>query len=337
MFGGQVEQVCAPAATVSYLDFCSAMRDAGCMAPSPARSEGQRYLESLPLEHRRAGGQVYTPPHLADFVLQQAGFAYAGVSGSLLDPSCGAGVFLERAVAVLAARGGTMGTGGGLADAVEDSLFGIDIDETACEMTRESVRRVVSDLGHRRVGSGYFRDNVKCADYLFDDSIADLGRKKKGFQFIVGNPPYVAATRIAAAYKARLRDAYRSASGRLDLYAMFMERSLELLANGGKLAILTPDKFLTSQSARGLRALLLDHNAIKSIARFRSHKVFSNAAIVPCVTVIQRGTRSGEVSILECADRPDKSGAVAVLDRRDIPQRSVLDLGPVACSRPRAP
>lgn len=54
---------------------------------------------AVPQSIRRLLGEFYTPDWLADFVLDQAG--YTG-SGTLLDPTCGEGVFLKRANA----RGG---------------------------------------------------------------------------------------------------------------------------------------------------------------------------------------------------------------------------------------
>lgn len=297
------------------------------LSGASAEAQGQRYLETLPVEHRRAAGQVYTPSYLADFVLDQAGFARAADGATLLDPSCGAGVFLERAVAILADR--LVATRGGradalgpvLAEAVERQLFGIDIDDTACEMTREAVRRAVVERTGAKLSPQFFKANVVRADFLFDD-LATVA-PKDGFSFVVGNPPYVATTRLAAKYKERLRGAYQSASGRVDLYTVFMERALTLLARRGRLAFLTPDKFLVSQSARELRSLLLTRNAIVSVARFRSHKVFSDAATVPCVTVVERSGRPRGVTVLTCGERPDGDGRVAVLDRAKVEQRTL--------------
>ncbi len=294
---------------------------------------GERYLRTLPLERRRAGGQVYTPSYLADFVLQHAGFGIK-IGGSLLDPACGAGVFLERAVAVLAkklhASSPTVSKAAGrraLADAVESSLFGVDVDETACEMTRDAVLRAVNEHTGRRLPAGFFRDNVVRADFLFSDDVAGLLPSTEQFRLIVGNPPYVPTTRIDLQYKARLRRSFEVAAGRLDLYAIFMERSLSLLAPGGRLALLTPDKFLVSQSARELRSLLLRHNAIRTIARFRSHRVFADAATVPCVTIIERAGKSGDVTVLSCGESPDALGHVPILEKRTIKQ-STLSSGP---------
>ena len=105
--------------------------------------------------------------------------------------------------------------------------------------------------------------------------------KSGGFDFIVGNPPYVSATRISDSYKRALRLRFATASGRLDLYTVFIERSLSLLSKGGRLALITPDKFLISQTARALRGFIIARSSVRTIAQFRSHKVFRNAATVP--------------------------------------------------------
>lgn len=290
---------------------------------------GKRYLETIPLERRRAGGQVYTPDYLADFVLVQAGFG-AGSGGTLLDPSCGAGVFLERAVRLLAKGLNTSGRTGpsvarqrALANLVEATLFGVDVDETACELSRAAVRQAVIRCTGLPLRPDFFRSNVVCGDFLFSADVDRLSSEQRGFRFIVGNPPYVPTTRLDAAYKDRLRGAFKTAAGRLDLYALFMERSLSLLLRGGRLALLTPDKFLVSQSARDLRAFLLHRNAVRTIACFRSHKVFTDAATVPCVTVIERSGRARGVTVLACGDRPDSTGLIPVLERRSVAQSTL--------------
>lgn len=80
----------------------------------------------------------------------------------------------------------------------------------------------------------------------------------------------------------------------------FFERSLELLDAQGRLAFITPNKYLTSVSAAPLRTLLRETASVRTIAEFDSHKVFANAAIVPCVTVIDRAHDSSTTTYAEC-------------------------------------
>jgi hypothetical protein len=90
----------------------------------------------------------------------------------------------------------------------------------------------------------------------------------------------------------RLRTMFTTAVGRIDLYTLFFERALQLLRPDGVLSFITPDKFLASETSRELRAYLAKYGTLRSIATFRSHKVFPDAAVVPCVTVIGGGTHS---------------------------------------------
>ncbi len=290
---------------------------------------GEEYLESLSVEDRRVGGLVYTPAHLVDFTLAQAGYeARAAIeAAAILDPACGAGAFLERAVAVLAARfeklGHDLSTAAGhrgFTVAVEANLYGVDLDSHACELARDAVRRAVRVASPGRLAPDFFEANVVVADFLLGRDVDALPPVRgQSLRFVVGNPPYVSATRIASSYKMDLRSRFHSAGGRLDLYTVFMERALMLLAEGGRLALVTPDKFLVSQSARGLRGLILQASAVRSIAQFRSHKVFEDAATVPCVTVLERGGRPRDVAVLMCAEQPTSGGRVRVVERSRMP------------------
>ena len=147
--------------------------------------------------------------------------------------------------------------------------------------------------------------------------------RNPGFSFVVGNPPYVSATRISGRYKADLRARYETAGGRLDLYTVFLERSLALLRAGGTLAMVTPDKYLVSHSASALRSFIARHGAVRRIARFRSHKVFQDVATVPCVTVLERAGKASQVTVLSCADRPGRDGRIRVTHRCTLPPGSI--------------
>jgi adenine-specific DNA-methyltransferase len=300
-----------------------------------------RYLRDIPPDDRRAAGQVYTPPHLVAFVLERAGYEpRASLEAlTLLDPACGCGVFLERAVDVLAARLAGAGvdptSSGGrkrLVEAVSRSIYGVDVDARACELARRALRSAVAAATSSLLPADSFDENIVKADFLLSDEPSRLPPVQNGgFDLIVGNPPYVSATRLDHSYKLELRSALESASGRLDLYTLFIERALSLLRAGGHVAFITPDKFLVSQSARSLRSLVARRDAVRSIARFPSHKVFDDAATVPCVTVIERGglraSDGDDVEILECADEPTRAGEVRVIGSWHVPRRSLTPAG----------
>ncbi len=292
------------------------------MTESPtARTAAESYLSSLPRTMRRNEGQVYTPSSLVEFILDLSGYTEAAQleEMTVLDPACGAGAFLlgalERLAGRLQRRGDDPRTVPGhqaLCTAVESCLFGVDKDPVACDLARDAIHQGVEDISGRKAPEGLFAGNVLTADFLLADSRAlPLER----FHLVVGNPPYVATTRLSDEQKDELRARFLVANGRLDLYTMFFEKGLRLLEPGGRLALITPNKFLLSESSRRLRKLMLATASIHTIANFRSHRVFEGAATVPCVTVLERGEARPSFPLLECSVAPGGRGPVTVTSR----------------------
>jgi hypothetical protein len=94
---------------------------------------------------------------------------------------------------------------------------------------------------------------------------------------------------------------------------------LDVLETGGHLAMITPDKFLLTQSSAGLRRFIISRGAPKTIAIFRSHRVFEDAATVPCVTVIERSAIPGPVDVLECVNEYARPAEVEIQKRFHLP------------------
>ena len=253
------------------------------------------------------------------FILDLAGFT-ADVSiedSTLLDPACGCGVFLAQATSRLADRVTDLGVdlssqagAASFAEIVERNLFGIDKDAQACSLALEVVRHEVLDrTGGHDLPSGFFEKNIDCRDYLEDQAFGLFSKTpRKPFNFIVGNPPYVTTSRLSESTKREYRTRFRSAHGRIDLYLLFFERSLEILEQDGILAFITPDKFLTSESAARLRQLIRSACAVQNVARFDSHRVFPEAALVPCITILARRHQQDKVKMMLCRQKEKPRG-----------------------------
>lgn len=298
--------------------------------PAP-QTIADTYLKGISLEGRRQTGQVYTPRHLVDFVLQLSEYDTTQPIEDrvLIDPSCGGGIFLDAAVVLLAARLTALGVDLNADEGrqrlqrhVVENLYGVDIDPHACDLAREAVCDAVRRVTPGTLPEGFFRANIFEGDYLLTSQIERF-LPFGGVHFIVGNPPYVQTTRLEPDVKNAYRSRFTTAKGRLDLYTLFIERSLLLLAGGGKLAFITPDKFFASLSSALLRQLLVKHGSPIAIARFKSHRIFEDAATVPCVTVFERDATPAQVEVLECADYPTALGAVGIERRFTVPPEAL--------------
>jgi len=149
-----------------YLENYSAVLDAGvaalaeCVAqfepstpilsPSKVTDLYKRLYQGLvPERIRHDLGEFYTPDWLADYVLERVGYADAP-RARLLDPACGSGTFLVRAIKVLKARGELSG-----AELVrhvrEQNIAGFDLNPLAVIAARANlILTLVDELADTR-------------------------------------------------------------------------------------------------------------------------------------------------------------------------------------------
>ena len=123
-----------------------------------------------------------------------------------------------------------------------------------------------------------------------------FNRADPGFDAIVGNPPYVrvqALNRWAPLDVKILRSRYQTArQGNYDLYVVFVQRSLELLREDGRLGLIIPNKFLYTDYGAPLRELLGTRRAVDRIVHFGTEQVFSNATTYTCLLFAQNRATS---------------------------------------------
>lgn len=198
-------------------------------------------------------GFVPTPDALVDDMVRRL-FADTPPSPEslVLDPGCGEGVFIAGVVRWCARHGVPM-----------PHVVGVEMHPGRAAEAR---RRFVD------VPSVEIRE----ADFLAGDG--------EPAGFVIGNPPYVPITGLSEDEKARYREGFTVAAGRFDLYALFFEAALRRLAPGGRLVFVTPEKYLTTASARPLRALLARH-AVRDVALV-PEDTFLGVVTYPAVTVV---------------------------------------------------
>lgn len=172
----------------------------------------------------------------------------------LLDPGCGDGTFIAGVIAHLRA----------LRQPVP-RIVGVELDPRRAAVARERFR-------------GLTEVEIREEDFLLSSL--------SPFDFVIGNPPYVAITGLTADERDRFRTSFETARGRFDLYALFFEQAIRLLGPSGRLVFVTPEKFLYVASARPLRGLLgrLDVREL----HFLDEDTFEARTTYPLVTTIEQ-------------------------------------------------
>jgi hypothetical protein len=149
-----------------------------------------------------------------------------------------------------------------------------------------------------------------------------------GFDIVLGNPPWVRLHRIPAAARAELRERFdvfrraawergataaRAGSGfasQVDLAALFVERSLDLLRPGGVVALLLPVKLWRSLAGGGARRLVAERAVPIALEDWTNSPHAFDAAVYPSL-LVARMRDSG-------APSPPQAVAAATHRRGDI-------------------
>jgi hypothetical protein len=158
--------------------------------------------------------------------------------------------------------------------------------------------------------AGMLREQRRLADggalpFAFPVHFADVA-DHGGFDVVFGNPPWVRLHRIPARERARLQAGYfvfRRAqwepgataahaspgfAGQVDLAALFVERSIALLADGGTLALLLPAKLWCSLAGGGVRRLVRERAEVVRLEDYSDAPSLFDAAVYPSVIVVRK-------------------------------------------------
>jgi len=198
---------------------------------------------------------------------------------------------------------------------LKNSLFGADLDQGAVNITEAQLWLAMAAL-NGSLNGGDFRVNLKTGDSLFQ-----LWPKGLAFDIIVGNPPYVRLSSLDSSYRANLKARYKTAR-EYNIYALFIEASIEQLAPDGVLGYLLHKNLLTLGSYAKLRRRLLTNHRIKHICDC-GPGVFRGVTAETSVIILRKGHMGRESSVSLSRFNPKRADFVSTTT---IPQENYMNL-----------
>ncbi|MFC7200698.1 Eco57I restriction-modification methylase domain-containing protein [Halospeciosus flavus] len=238
-------------------------------------------------------GHVPTPDDLADHIVEKLFRENPPAAGeTILYPGCGKGPFIAAVERYCNTNGHPIPEG-----------VAIELDPEHLTAARERHADLPVEFQER--------------DFLGD--VADLGE----FEYIVGNPPYVPIEGLDEDEKQRYKQQFNTAIGRFDLYILFFEQSLNLLAEDGRLSFITPEKFEYVDTGSELRKRLASRH-IEEIEHV-AEDAFGELLTYPAITTIEN-TSPGETHIRlrdgteRTVDLPDDGDSWAPIIRGGVPE-----------------
>ncbi len=202
-------------------------------------------------------------------------------------------------------------------------VHGVDVDRNAVEVTKLSLliqmlapcapeiaqvdfddghESLLPDLGRNIVAgnsiiepdfestsrSAETRSTISALPMRWDEAFPDV-TAAGGFDAIIGNPPYDKVSRRETPYEYDYLKQHfpRTAQYKIELYAVFIERVLQLLREGGLHSFIVPNSFLAGVYLEDLRNLMALDNTLVDLA-FLQFQVFRAAKLDSVIYIVKR-------------------------------------------------
>ena len=265
---------------------------------------GKLYEQFITRDERKKLGQFYTPESVIDYILDQIEYTKNIDDKKIIDISCGSGGFTTRATNRLINKLKNNPDKKEVIEKVIGSIYGMDINPFACylaetnmliqlldliiEVKKENPKYIVPKIKIFQTNSMEMPSLLSNEEQEIKDLKNKAGHFIDGFDFVVGNPPYLEAKKMdIGTKKLCIETCPNVANGAFDLFVCFIDKGLRLLKTNGKLGYIFPNKFLIANYAKKMREELLDKYTIKEIIDVSECEIFENVSVYPVIMIVQ--------------------------------------------------
>ena len=246
---------------------------------------------------------------------------------------------------------------------ISNCIYGVDIDPEAVEVARMSLSLKVVDSSeyyenYREIGIygsqilNNVGNNIKCGNTLVSTDIStkypqiisdqdqlfrtnafdyrstggffEIFNAKDGFDYIIGNPPYVEVKNYNVEYPIMhqyLKDEYHTTkNGKIDLAVAFMERAISILNDTGKLGLIVQRRFFKTDYGKKFREFITSEKLLSQVIEFESSKIFPNRVTYIATLIIDK-SKPENISFLkiesELAEIPSTLRSIEAFEIND--------------------
>ncbi len=202
---------------------------------------------------------------------------------------------------------------------MDNCIFGVDIDPEAVEVAKMSLSLKIVDASEylelyneigifgNKILNG-IGNNIRCGNSLVESDIleifpsiednedellktnifdwngeygfVEIFEQKGGFDFIIGNPPYVEVKNynVDLPYMHQyIKERFPSSkNGKIDLAIPFIERAIGLLNPAGRLGFIVQKRFFKTEYGKKIREIITAANYLSSVIDFETTSVFKD-------------------------------------------------------------
>lgn len=227
--------------------------------------------------------QIFTPKEQVAKMLDLALYTKNLYGKKFLENSCGDGEILVQAVIRY------------IVDCQKKKIskkkikFGLENDFVAYEVDTKRVEECknrLDEITKQYKITGVVWD-IRSEDYLSSKS-------EKTYDFIVGNPPYIAYPDLPIDVQIFVKEKFSSCKkGKFDYSYAFIEKSYSELNEKGSLVYIIPSNIFKNVFAEELRNII--KKDLYSIDDFPSEKIFEKVLVSPAIICIIKGTNTDKL------------------------------------------
>ena len=258
-------------------------------------------------------GIYYTKPHIVKYILSRTVLSGIKTLGNeairelkVIDISCGSGSFLIEAYDVLERQyylNEKRTTPANLPlkhnllqqhltsfwKEVLPTIFGIDMDPIASEIA--SVSLALRSLSKNQKLSMILGKNIKTLDGLSKIDFNDWIPNFNGFDYVIGNPPYVLGDDLDRETHDQLKTDFPEIyASEADYSYYFIKKGIDLLKPAGRLGFIITKYFLKAFYGNKTRQFILKNSKIIEIIDFGNIDVFEGIGSRCCIIVLEKDT-----------------------------------------------
>lgn len=288
---------------------------------------------------RKKDGIFYTPEYITQYIVKETIGKYLEDNPEkleeikILDPACGSGAFLNQAHSFLVQQR-KIQRDEKIAKAEENqldlykhvntaemdrsillnNLYGVDLNKESVEITKLALWLKTANA---QCKLNNLDENIKCGNSLIDDETIAGDKAFKweaefqeviadgGFDCIIGNPPYVyAREKVSDDDKNYYYKNYVSSEYQVNTFVLFIEKSIQLLVNGGYFGLIIPNTLLQLSSMSKLRKYIFDTCSIKKIINLVGYS-FDGVGVETVILICQKSGKTDNVKSLNVHSEED--------------------------------
>lgn len=233
---------------------------------------------------KNINGIVFTPKFITEFIIENLLKEENKIDNkmTIIDPACGTSIFLLVALELL-----SMKFSKDKLSIIKENLFGIDIFPENIRRSKILLKLAcIDELSEENE----ITFNLKEANSLTESW--DELFNQDGFDYIIGNPPYVNPHDLDKETREILKKNYKTTkTGTTNIFYAFIEKSMNFIKKTGKVSFIIPNNFLTINAAKDLRIFLKDNFYIDYVLDFTQNTPFKPIRTYNAIIVLSKSKK----------------------------------------------